>query len=222
MLDGAIKVTFIDKMGIDMTVVNAARVSFGVHSEEWSEKDEKLVDYLAKHQHLSPFEHCALTIMVECPLYIRSQIHRHRTFAYNEISRRYTDDGIEFYFPPEEDVRTQAKNNKQGSDAPVSQETAKMALDIMQATVINAKNAYDVLIELGVAREQARGILPQCLMTKFYMSGNLRNFAHFVELRIDAHAQKEAQYVARRVQDIMTAHFFHAAKALFKHGGKPG
>lgn len=222
MLSGKIKVTMCNAMGDDLTVVNAARVSFGSESTALNDKDRKLIDYLAKNQHLSPFEHLAMTVMVECPLYIRSQIHRHRTFAYNEISRRYTDDGIEFYLPPEDDIRTQAANNKQASGDPVDEAAAKEARRLMEEVCTYSLSVFERLVDLGVAREQARGILPQCLMTRFYMTGNLRNWAHFVALRIDSHAQKEAQYVAREIQNHMVERFPIASAALFSHGGKTG
>lgn len=217
-----IKVTRVESMGNDLTVVNAARVSFGNLSPELTEKDSKLIEYLAKHEHLSPFEHCALTVLVECPLYIRSQIHRHRTFAYNEISRRYTADGLSFYIPPVEDIRIQSKDNKQASEGPLSEEISEQMRAIMENAAHHSAVAYDVLISHGVSREQARGILPQCLMTKFYMTGNLRNWAHFIRLRVDSHAQKEAQYVGKQAQAILTECFPVAAAALFKYSGSIG
>lgn len=215
-MSAEIKVGFVDKMGDDLTVVNSARVSFGKGSTALSEGDQKLIAYLAKHEHLSPFEHCSLSVLVECPLYIRSQIHRHRTFAYNEISRRYTDDGIEFYLPPVEDIRVQSKNNKQGSDGPVDPVRAERMRQAMERHCEASLELFENLIADGCAREQARGILPQCVMTKFYMTGNLRNWAHFVRLRIDAHAQKEAQYVAAQVKALMLENFPVASDALFK------
>jgi thymidylate synthase (FAD) len=216
-----IKVHFIDKMGTDLTAVNAARISFAGESQELNERDLKLIDYLAKHEHMSPFEHCAMTVMVECPLFIRSQIHRHRTFAYNEVSRRYTDDGLEFYVPPVDDIRTQSKSNKQASDGPIPEGDARNAETLIRQAHAYSLEFYNQLIALGVAREQARGVLPQNLMTKFYQTGNLRNFAHFVRLRDHGHAQKEAQYIAREIKRIMLEHFPNAAAALFKHQRQP-
>lgn len=222
MFTDQIKVTLIDAMGNDLTVVNAARVSFGKGSAYLSEQDCKLVDYLAKHEHLSPFEHCAATMVIECPLYIRSQIHRHRTFAYNEISRRYTDAGIEFYLPPYDDIRHQSASNKQGSDGSVDPTDATEAHRLMQEACAYSASTFQKLIDMGVAREQARGILPQCLTTKFFMTGNLRNWAHFIRLRIDNHAQKEAQYVAKQAQDILLDRFPQSYGCLIQHGGKVG
>ncbi len=204
-------------MGTDLTAINAARISFGGESRTLEEKDVKLLDYLAKNDHLSPFEHVTATFMIECPLYIRSQIHRHRTFAYNEISRRYTADDLEFYLPPLDDIRVQAKSNKQGSDGTIDEEEATEAYRCMRQVVLTANGAFNRLIEMGVAREQARGILPQCLMTKFFMSGNLRNWIHFIRLRDHAHAQKEAAYVARAVKAELLARFPETTKALLLH-----
>jgi thymidylate synthase (FAD) len=184
-------------MGNDLSVVNAARVSFGNTSKSLSDKDKKLINYLAKHQHFSPFEHCTATMLVECPLYIRSQIMRHRTFAYNEISRRYTAENLEFYMP--EKLRKQHSTSRQCSDGNVDPTCMGKLRMEYTASVEVAYQTYNVLLDSGVARETARGVLPQCLMTKFYMSGNLRNWLHFIKLRIDSHAQVEAQEIASKV-----------------------
>lgn len=230
-MSAEIKVHFIDKMGNDLTVVNAARISFlrngrlilpdgSLTEQVFTEKDAKLVDYLAKNEHMSPFEHCSLTLLIECPLYIRSQIHRHRTFAYNEVSRRYTADDLEFYIPPVDDVRAQSKSNKQASDGPIEEHQAQEARNAMKVACSYALEYFNQLIAAGVSREQARGILPQCLMTKFYMTGNLRNWAHFVRLRDHSHAQKEAQYIAREIKTIMREKFPEATAALFRHSDR--
>lgn len=217
---GQIKVSYVDHMGDDLRVVNAARISFANESDELTPKDEKLIDYLARNEHMSPFEHCALSIVVECPLYIRSQIHRHRTFAYNEVSRRYTEDGIEFYLPQVDDIRTQAASNKQASGVPLDEDAAEIAQDWMRNVFENCLRVYHNLLDLGVSKEQARSVLPQALMTRFYMTGNLRNFTHFVRLRDHEHAQAEARYVARAVKQIMVERFPVATEALFRNGVK--
>jgi thymidylate synthase (FAD) len=213
-----IKATFVDKMGTDLTVVNAARVSFGKSSDSFTVKDAKLVKYLAEHEHLSPFEHCALTVLVECPLYVRSQIHRHRTFAYNEISRRYTSENIEFYLPSLDDIRAQATSNRQASEGVVDK--AAIAYDIFRQAHGVALDFYNNLLAIGVCREQARGALPQNLMTKFYMTGNLRNWAHFVSLRLDKHAQSEVRSVAADVRKIMQDEFPVISSALIKEAAE--
>ena len=112
--DGVGTVEYVDHMGSELSVVNAARVSFGVEKETLDEKDKKLINYLMQHNHTSPFEHCTITMRFTVPLFIRSQHHRHRTWAYNEISRRYTSIDMKFYSPPA--FRTQHKSNRQASN----------------------------------------------------------------------------------------------------------
>lgn len=199
-------------MGDDLTVVNSARISFAGESQTLEERDKKLIKYLADNEHMSPFEHNVLTVIVECPLYIRSQIHRHRTFSYNEVSRRYTSDNIEFYVP--DTVRRQAASNRQASEGELDPISANTAIAIMKVQHEQAMDAYNDMLALGVPREQARGILPQNLMTKFYMTGNLRNWVHFVRLRIDNHAQAEVQEIGKQVLAILEAKFPEATKAL--------
>lgn len=198
-----IQVHYIDHMGEDLTPVNAARISFGMKKEKMDEKDEKLTKYLAKHQHYSPFEHCTISLMIECPLYVRSQIMRHRTFAYNEISRRYTDKDMEFYLPEKDDLRTQSENNKQCSDGPLDETLSEVLLSEMECHQDQSLKLYNRLVDAGVSREQARGVLPQDLMTSFYMTGNLRNWCHFLKLRLGKDAQKEVQYVAKGVEKYL-------------------
>lgn len=209
-----LNVTYVDHMGNDLRVVNSARISFGGESEQLTEKDSKLINYLAENDHMSPFEHNILTVIVECPLYIRSQIHRHRTFSYNEVSRRYTSDNVEFFVP--ETIRKQAKSNRQASDGELDPVKASEALQLIEEQHLQAEQTFNKLLELGVPREQARGVLPQNLVTKFYMTGNLRNWAHFVKLRLDAHAQQEVQILAKQVNDILLTKFPEATKALLK------
>lgn len=207
-----LKATYVDHMGSDLTIVNSARISFGSESQELTDKDKKLIKYLADNEHMSPFEHCTLTILVECPLYIRSQIHRHRTFSYNEISRRYTSEDIMFYSP--ETIRKQAASSRQASEGELEEDEAEEAYDIMNYIHESCEQAYEKLLELGVPREQARGVLPQNLMTKFYMTGNLRNWIHFIKLRLDKHAQSEVQEVANQVLSILKEKFPEATKVL--------
>lgn len=207
-----VKAEYVDHMGDDLTIVNAARVSFGSHKDVLEDKDVKLVKYLAEHKHLSPFEHCVLGVRISCPLYIRSQIHRHRTFSYNEISRRYTSKDMEFFEPKV--VRAQAKKNRQASDGVLSNEAAvKMKVAVM---AIHSQSfvTYNNLLSSGVSREQARGVLPQNLMTEFYMTGNLRNWCHFIELRTHEGAQEEVQDIARQVMHILMDKFPIASEKL--------
>jgi thymidylate synthase (FAD) len=161
---------------------------------------------------MSPFEHLTLTVKISVPLYIRSQIMRHRTFAYNEISRRYTDKNLEFYVP--NTLRKQHSNNRQASEGeidPLNNEILATAIMLHQSKCLEF---YNLLIEKGVCREQARGVLPQNLMTEFYMTGNLRNWAHFIELRQHEGAQYEVQLVANDVKKILIDKFGYAAEVL--------
>lgn len=210
-------VELVDKMGDDLRIVNAARVSFGNNKDKLEEKDEKLIDYLAKHRHMSPFEHCNMTVKISCPLYIRSQIHRHRTFSYNEISRRYTSKDLQFYCPPSDDIRVQAEKNRQASAEAMTPEMSAQMMVAIQHIHQTTFDTYNSLIDAGVCREQARGILPQNLMTEFYMTGNLRNWMHFCSLRMHEGAQKEARDIAQQCLDILEQSFPVSVAALKRH-----
>lgn len=202
---------YVSHMGSDVTVVNAARVSFGKSVKKLREKDIALIRYLAKEKHMSPFEHCVLTVMVQCPIYISKQIQRHRTFSYNEISRRYTSEDIQVYTP--DTFRMQAENNRQASLLTPIEEEA-MAEHAYWLSTSHALQAYEKLLSLGVCREQARGVLPQATVTKFYMTGNLRNWAHFVSLRKSKEAQGEVQLLAKDIYDILIKYYPYSTEAL--------
>lgn len=210
-----IKVHYIDHMGVPETIVNAARVSHGNNNvEELEEKDKKLIKYLADHRHMSPFEHCVLSVKIECPLYIRSQIHRHRTFSYNEISRRYTSKNMEFYTP--DVLRKQHESNRQASHGALGPEDQKCVQVEIEENHKRCLDLYESMLAMGVCREQARGVLPQDMMTEFYMTGNLRNWAHFLSLRDKPDAQVEVQIIAQQVKELILDHFGEAAEALLE------
>lgn len=211
----SIKVEYINHMGDELTIVNAARVSFGNNSGgKLADKDKKLIKYLADHKHMSPFEHCTLTVKITCPLYIRSQIHRHRTFAYNEISRRYTSKDMEFYTP--DVLRKQAQSNRQASYGALGDsEQEGVKVEITQHHEASMK-LYEDLLAMGVCREQARGVLPQNLLTEFYQTGNLRNYVHFLKLRLHEDAQFEVQTIAKQLGKILLDKFGFAAEVLLK------
>lgn len=203
-------VTYVDHMGTDVTVVQAARASFGKTCEVLTERDVKLINYLAKHRHDSVFEHCTMTVEIKCPLFIRSQIMRHRSMSYNEFSRRYTSDDIEFYTPPV--WKQQAKDNRQSSSEPIEDDGSS---DWYYSNVVNyALKGYNHLLANGVSREQARMVLPQSTYTRFIMTGNLRNWHHFISLRTHPGAQEEAQIIARKIQQLLTMHFPVSMAAL--------
>ena len=206
--DGIGRVDLVDWMGNDLTIVNSARVSFGKHKEELDEKDTRLINYLVKHRHTSTFEHNVATFRFVVPLYVRSQHHRHRTWSYNEISRRYTDVNIQFYEPSE--FRTQHKSNRQASNAdelidPEIFMGGEHAVPASKAFKWHHKvslELFDSLIEAGVCREQARGVLPQNLYTEYYGTVSLSNLLKFIDLRTHEGAQWEIQKVAEACLEI--------------------
>lgn len=201
----SISVQLIDYMGTDASIVNSARVCVrGIDAkdiDDLEEKDDKLIAFLAKNRHMTPFEHNSITLRIEVPIFIARQIFRHRTFSYNEESRRYTSEEVMFWWP--EMWRAQNKSgNKQGSlfDCDMKQELLGKIYDNVIKT---CESAYTQLVEAGVANEQARAVLPQSMITKFWMTGNLRNWAHFLSLRTDAHAQSEVQEMANACAEII-------------------
>ena len=187
--------------GEEIDIVNAARVSFGKLKKEFDDKDRVLLKFLIDEEHFAPLEHETMTFLVHCPLYVRGQWHRHRTFSYNEISRRYTEVDMEFYTP--EKYRIQSENNKQASEDNQFVEHNEAIKMTMELANKQALEHYNYLLSNGVCREQARGVLPQNMMTTFYMTGNLRNVLHFLSLRMDKHAQWEIRQYANAMHDIL-------------------
>ncbi len=205
--DGIGSVDYVNHMGEDLTVVNSARVSFGVEKNELDKKDKKLINYLIKHRHTSTLEHNLVTFRFCVPLYVRSQHHRHRTWSYNEISRRYTDVNIRFYQPKE--FRTQHKSNRQASNAeeminPVIVWDGETCAEVIRSHHTKSLKLFVKLIEAGVCREQARGVLPQNLYTEYYGTVNLSNLLKFIDLRMHEGAQWEIQKVAEACLEIAT------------------
>jgi len=208
--DGIGKVQYIDHMGTDLTIVNSARVSFGVEKEELNDKDKKLINYLVKHRHTSTFEHNVVTFKFVVPLFVRSQHMRHRTWSYNEISRRYTDKDLAFYCP--DAFRTQHSSNRQASNQdeinPILYpdlsdiEFGVSAAEELQGHVKRSLFLFKHLMASGVCREQARMVLPQNLYTEYYGTCNLNNLLKFIDLRTHEGAQWEIQKVARACLDI--------------------
>ena len=200
-------VELVDAVGDDLTVVNSARVSFGKQKTRLTKKDKKLIKYLIEHRHTSTLEHCFVTFRVKVPLFVRSQHHRHRTWSYNEISRRYTDFDIQFYEPAY--FRTQHESNRQASNQhiridPVLENWQLEATDCVRMHHEQSLKFFNELVEAGVCREQARGILPQNMYTEYYASANLNNILKFIDLRIHEGAQKEIQEVAFAMLEIIT------------------
>ena len=201
--DGIGKVDYIQHMGSDLTIANSARVSFGAQKKRLDNKDKKLIKNLLKHKHTSVLEHNTVTFRFKVPLYIRSQHHRHRTWSYNEISRRYTSVDLRFYEP--ESFRTQHASNRQSSNSDnVNPEIewsdathyGKKASEVVKKHHKYCMKLFEDLMEAGVCREQARGVLPQNAYTEYYGTVNLGNLLKFVELRTHDGAQWEIQQVA--------------------------
>jgi thymidylate synthase (FAD) len=202
-----IAVTHINHMGSDLTVVNAARVSFGKEQESFdAEKDSKLIRYLARHRHTSPFGHCFASFHVYAPVFVARQLVKHKFLRWNEISRRYVDEEPEFYVP--EYWRGRSADKKQGSEGQVK---SNFGIEYYNE---KAWQAYDQLLNEGVCPEQARMILPQNMMTEWYWSGSLDAFADMCHLRCKPDTQAETREVAEKIEDLMMTCFPVSWEAL--------
>lgn len=192
-------VRYIDHLGTDTRIVEAARVSYGSASKG-EEADKKLLEYLFKNRHTSPFEQCNITFNIKMPIFVMRQLVRHRTFRLNEYSGRYSEMKDEFYLP--EIWREQDHKNKQGSlpprvmDSHEMMEWQNLCSDTANDALNTAFDAYDSLLKYGVAKELARIVLPVAIYTEIYVNVDLHNLIHFFNLRLDPHAQKEIQHVA--------------------------
>jgi thymidylate synthase (FAD) len=221
-----IEVEYIDHMGSDASVSRAARVSFANDGKEFDEvKDTKLINYLAKHGHISPFHHTFITVRVKAPIFVRSQAVKHKFMPVNEVSRRYVSDEPEFYIP--DAWRMKADNVKQGSSEEVFNglmfinndndgDNHGFAQDAAIYVANTALEIYNGMLYKGICPEQARSVLPQSMMTTWYWSGTLSAFADMLNLRLDSHAQKEIQYMAQKIRDIIEPLYPVSLKALLK------
>lgn len=240
MPESQIKATYIHHCGSDLTVVNAARVSFGKKSslEEdaqgvWrmDDKDVKLINYLAKHEHLSPFGHCFFTFHIKAPVFVRAQLVKHEYLRMNEISRRYVDEEPEFYTP---DVwRGRSKDKKQGSSDTTIPDNGWYPDDFASregfeynnwggehfrwSDPVMALGVYKQMLECGVAPEMARMVLPQSMMTEWFWSGSLDAFFNMCRLRLKPDAQYETRLVATQVSETIKEHCPVSWAALMEH-----
>ncbi len=213
----SIKATYIDHMGTDLTVANAARVSFGKVSEmeddPWGppklkKKDDKLIRYLARHKHISPFGHCFASFHIKAPVFVARQLVKHKFLRWNEISRRYVDGDPEIYEP---DVwRGRSKDKKQGSYGDVTDYAMNFVWwddyklgDQIEFYKKGVVAMYKRMIEIGIAPEQARMVLPQSTMTEWYWSGSLDAFADMCNLRCKSDTQAETRAVAQQIDRKM-------------------
>lgn len=201
-------VELLDTFGDDLTVVNAARVSFNKESREFTEQDGKLVKYLAKHHHVTPFFHPQVRLRVKMPIFVAREWYRHQIgFARNEVSRRYVDTEAECYCPVKEDIRARDPKLKQGSkNEPVV--FNDVAEDIMRESIREAMHTYNHLLkEHNVAPEIARMVLPQSMYTEFIETGSLAAYARLCGLRLDPTAQKEIRDYATAVDELLRQKF---------------
>lgn len=207
-------VALLRNSGKEVDIVNAARVSFGKMRDEMAGQDVKLLNFLIKEGHFAPLEHITFTFLVHCPLFVRGQWHRHRTWSYNEISRRYTEVDMEIYTPSK--FRLQSTDNKQASkdNEFIDSDSAKVASSTIKEANERLLQIYEDLLKTGVCREQARGILPQNMMTTFYATVNLRNLLHFLSLRMDSHAQWEIRQYANAIYRIIEPLYPNVMKAF--------
>ena len=232
-----ISVEYIQHTGSDLAVVNAARVSFDKESSwekndksggtdnDLSEKDKKLIRYLANHKHFSPFNHSFITLRIKAPVFVARQLVKHKFMPWNEVSRRYVDDEPEFYFP---DIwRAKAENVKQGSAESAAEYMKKEQWDGTESTncyctteelvyrdIRSIVGMYQDMVANGVCAEQARMILPQNMMTSWWWSGTLGAYCDMLKLRLDPHTQKESRIVAEKVKEIIELLFPVSVPAL--------
>lgn len=197
------KAEYIAHFGDDLTVVNAARVSFAKAKTELDERDTGLIQYLARHGHTSPFFHPQVQLRITAPIFIARQWYRSNVgVARNEVSRRYVDDGLDF-FRPDEWRRRPDGTIKQGSGESVGPEVNEKFRAIQEELEDTAQYAYTVAIATGIAPEQARMLLPQSMETQWIETGSLAYFSRVCKQRLDPHAQKEIQTLAQQVGAII-------------------
>jgi len=195
-------VEYLDHMGSDLTVVNAARVSFAKEHEVFMEgKDEKLIKYLAEHNHWSPFAHTSVQFRIKAPIFVARQLVKHQVGGvWNEVSRRYVDSEPEFWFPKE--IRSRPEGSmKQGSGG--IHMSNDFWLGSLKRVTYECLTAYEYAISDGVAPELARMVLPQNTMTEWYWTGSLMFFARVCKQRTDSHAQQESQEIAKLISGHM-------------------
>lgn len=207
---------YINHMGDDLTVANAARVSFNKESDwEYGKNlkigDKKLIKYLANHNHFTPFTHCMITMREKVPIFVARQRFKHTVgFSYNEVSRRYVDDDPEF-FTPDAWRGAPTDGAKQGSSGIIENGFLD---DDLHHHHSNCVEFYKLLLGDGVAPEQARMVLPQSMYTEYYVTGSLAAWARAYKLRIDSHAQKEIQDLAKQWDEVIEPLFPVSWKAL--------
>lgn len=208
-------VNLVQVMGCDMDIVRAARVSYDGDSKG-DEKDKKLLNFLMRNHHVSPFEMATLKFEIKTPIFVARQFFRHRTASANEVSARYTKVCNEFYIP-EAWRKNQSSNKQVSDDADWDPEVSKQMDSLYKNTCDMALHSYETMLSVGVAREQARMCLPQSMYTKFIFQMNLRNLLHFLNLRMDSHAQYEIRVYAEAMGDMVKELFPWTWEAWMKY-----
>ena len=210
-------VRLVDYMGSDSRIVQSARVSYGAGTKTYRQ-DKGLINYLLRNDHTSPFEQVVFTFHVKMPIFVARQWVRHRTARMNEISGRYSVMKDECYVPDPEHIALQSEDNKQGrKDEPVDSETAEKVIALMHSDNERAFEDYHALLDMGIAREISRINLPLSLYTEFYWQMDLHNLFHFLQLRLDSHAQYEIRCYARVILDIIRTVCPIATEAFENH-----
>jgi thymidylate synthase (FAD) len=219
MPDGVGFVELLETFGDDLTVVNAARVSFDKVSHELTEGDKKLIHYLAKHDHVSPFFHPQVRFRLKMPIFVLREYFRHQIgLSRNEVSRRYVDTVPECWVPQPDEIRERDPKLKQGSKSTAVQESDEV-WNLMNDQVQSSLRTYDELLKKGVAPEIARAILPQSMYSLVYETGSLAAYARICNLRLDPTAQKEIRNYATIIDTLMRQAFpvsWEALSAKFK------
>lgn len=197
-------IALVDHMGNDLSIVRSARVSYDAEwrTGEDEGKDAKLIDYLMKNGHTSPFESVTFTFQVKAPIFVYRQWHRHRTWSFNEISARYAELPEEFYVPDLDQITTQSSSNKQ-MRTDVQNSHAVVARGLIRHQCEEAFESYRELLELGVPRELARGVLPVNTYSKMFATVDLHNLFHFLRLRMHSHAQYEIRVYAEAMLQLI-------------------
>ena len=200
-----ISIALVDYMGSDLSTVNSARVSFAKTKEAMDAGDEKLINYLADHKHITPFRHNAIQLRCKAPIFLARQLGKHQAgLSWNEVSRRYVDSEPEFYYPPEWRERP-SKSIKQGSGQthPETEQWENYYAALMSVSL----SAYQAMLDDNVAPEMARMVLPQSMLTEWYWTGNLVSFAHVYNERIAPTAQEEARIFAMNLDAVIRSKF---------------
>lgn len=212
MITSEMSVVLIDSMGTDDRVVDAARISFDKLASNYTpEQNERLIAYLARHNHWTPFAHCQVTFKIKAPIFVARQLGKHQVgLVWNEISRRYVDYEPEFWMPKA--WRKRSDNKKQGS----SDETVSVSTPVINTVLENALSIYNILLETGVAPEQARILLPQNMMTEWYWTGSLHAFVRVCRERLGEHAQQETSEIALKIKQHLDELFPVSMKYLMQ------